>query len=98
MKTLALALTNSEVEFSIEIPTGFFLESFESALPNGFHYSGAKGSTFLDGVYCENLSTYFVLDALQVFIDERRICSVALCLLDYVAHARNIFLLGERHF
>ena len=45
---------------------GFFMESFECALPNGFHYSGAEGSTFLDAVYVENLSTYFVLDALQV--------------------------------
>lgn len=44
---------------------GFFMESFECALPNGFHYSGAEGSTFLDAVYVENLSTYFVLDALQ---------------------------------
>jgi len=44
---------------------GIFLESFESALPNGHQYSGCNGSTFLDGVYCENLSTYFILDALQ---------------------------------
>jgi len=44
---------------------GMFLESFESSLPNGFGYSSENGSTFLDAVFVENLSTYFAIDVLQ---------------------------------
>ena len=65
---LALALIPGGTGLGSLRGTGFFMESFECALPNGFHYSGAEGSTFLDAVYVENLSTYFVLDALQVFM------------------------------
>jgi len=44
---------------------GQFLSRFQTYLPNGFHYSYDEGSTFLDCIFDEKLSTYFVIDGLQ---------------------------------